>query len=188
MKFYLIRDRNCIFCHILRTGGTTVKAMLNSKRIGPHYNCPDSTWSANFVFGFVRNPFSRFVSAWHLFKRKINVDFDQFAEIAMDNNIPQFEFGRSSKKRYAANIRMHTLPMTHPSCGLAYCHFIGRYEEFKRDLTYVYKRIGYKPRFRLKHLHDSKDEIPYREYFSDELRQKMEIKYRTDLDTFGYEF
>lgn len=68
MAIFIIRDPACAFIHIPKTGGASIrKAFFKGNHGEPYfYELPPEAEDF-FRFAFVRNPFDRLVSAFHMF-------------------------------------------------------------------------------------------------------------------------
>jgi chondroitin 4-sulfotransferase 11 len=154
MSSFYIPKYNCVFIHIPKTAGSSIRnGFFNQDYIGPYYRFPYK-YKQLYSFAFVRNPYDRLISAYNFFHikkletdhyKELKLSFDQFLKIAIDdsigyrecsihNNIPQF-------------IRHHTIPQTHDFHQLRYAKFIGRYEHIDTDWQKVCQDISadYRP-------------------------------------------
>lgn len=199
MPSFLIKDlaeQPFVFIHNPKTGGQALRQILLSGEYeGPVSGPPPDEWSAYFKFGFVRNPFDRLVSAWKMFSEgiedtgwKIPLDLkpgmtlSEFLEIVTDDSIGYGESRRAGKIR----IRNHTLPQTHKFYSIDVADFVGRFENFSADVTWVFEKLGIaKPPPQPRHV---SKRGPYRQYFDDSTRTIAAGFYAADLQQFGYEF
>ena len=202
MPIFLITEPRCVFAHVPKTGGNSIRNVLFEKRYdGPWFGdrLPEN-WQNLFKFGFVRNPFDRVVSAWRMFCHGTEDDEWHLPEggalelaltdvlrLGLDETAP-FGHPRYNKVKPDPLIRLknHILPQTHPYHGLAMMDFIGRFEKLQADFDYVCDQLGI-----------AKQELPktnwtrhshYRDYFDEQSRRLAEELYRDDLKDFDYQF
>lgn len=124
-----------------------------------------------FVFGFVRNPWDRAVSAWR-YHRAENPNTAAF---------PQWL--REGKT-------VHQLPQHVFLCdadGGLLVDFVGRYDRLQEDFDAVCDRLKV-PRRRLPHIGQDSDGKHYSHYFDRQLKALVQERYRVDIEMFGYAF
>ena len=141
MSNFLLKNPNCVLIHIPKTGGSTIrKGIWQSNYDGPEFGKIPPEWNTHFKFAFVRHPLQRLISAWADFsqKRDFRGDIKEFVEIVIDDKIIYDE----RRKSLAERIRHHTIPQTHPFNNLELADFVGRYENFKKDLSHVLSKVG----------------------------------------------
>jgi hypothetical protein len=135
-------------------------------------------WNNYFRFGFVRNPFDRFVSTCAFLNRQ-NPRFKAnpllWMKMALDR--PAF------RARILVTPQSDLLTNLNGDIGLDY---IGRYEDLQISLDTIFENLGL-PSITLK-VRNSSDHIHYREYYDSQLRDLVERFYAVDLDLFNYEF
>lgn len=155
-------SQKCIFIHINKCGGTSVRKVLNKiKSEGADVtictnNIKDSEinisdvqkWSSygdSFSFTIVRHPFARFISAYKMIKRDIkdvSYTIDDFIKIVTNPSIP---YGIGGGEEY---IKRHTLPMTHPHYsivdkrGLLKVKFVAELEKIDQDWKIIQEKLG----------------------------------------------
>lgn len=123
-----------------------------------------------FIFGFVRNPFSRMVSYYKFYQqltfKKISnkVNFKQWVE---KNNI-ESQWMYMDAPQHVNNI------------------FIGRFENLQRDFNIICNKLGIPQQqlpciMKTKHKH-------YTEYYDNETEQIVAQRYAKDIERFGYKF
>ncbi|MEM8790931.1 MAG: sulfotransferase family 2 domain-containing protein [Pseudomonadota bacterium] len=202
MTAFLIEDPRCVFIHVPKTGGNTIRNVIFERNYsGPYFGKAfDPEWERLFSFAFVRNPFDRVVSAWKMFTQgvansdwQLPEDFDpnltlrDVLELALD---PAAEFGhpRFNQVKMNAKIRLknHLLPQVHPYYQLSKAKFVGRFETYEADLKHIFGAlgIGYKPPPRSHFT----TRAPYQDYFCSTTIALARELYREDLERFGYDF
>lgn len=133
MGLLVNKEQNWGFIHIPKTGGTTITNILRnqkgSERVGGHDSLRRINDDNLFIFTFVRNPFTRLVSAFHhgvrdgLYPR----DFNKFLQQANLNDLwllPQSYYINSDKTQ---NKKIS---------------YIGKYENYKNDLNYILGKLN----------------------------------------------
>tara|TARA_B100001778_G_scaffold289259_1_gene258074 strand:- start:323 stop:979 length:657 start_codon:yes stop_codon:yes gene_type:complete len=145
MSIFYIPEYNCLFNHITKTAGRSIrlgffKEKLNCN-ISPGYSMWPIRHKEKYSFAFVRNPYDRIVSAYLFTKRTIKhkYTFKEFLDIAVDNNIGFSQSRLEYPKEY---IRHHTLPQTHSFNYLSQTKFIGRFENLDNDFKIICDHIG----------------------------------------------
>ncbi len=191
-----------VFVHIPKTGGSTVTTLLKrdhllSRRVNERHPQDEERATISgllklvgdeaddyYKFAFVRNPWDRFVSAYHyVCQRRPDLtevsdcgSFDEFmATFARDPDrflkiryfIPQ---------SYFLTARSGEMPID----------FIGRFERFDDDLKVVMKQLGLR-RSTVRHRKKTA-RSDYRDYFDDDSRDVVAQAYARDIELFGYSF
>jgi len=144
----------------------------------------EARWSRLFTFGFVRNPWDRFVSFYHYQKERYGradvrerhpsratffdraTDFETFVRIFERD-------GRTMTSMLAGDD------------GALLVDFVGRYERLDEDLAVISRRVG--TAIRPPHLNRS-EHPPYRELYSRRARAIVADLYAEDIANFDYTF
>ena len=185
-----------IFVHITKCGGTSVENALekyggeylwnrdemtneNHQYIHPKHVLAEKYsltkyWKNSFKFTFVRNPWSREISAY--FYRKRMTDF------------------RGTFEEHLASTNFIVNPLHHGNQynwlvshnGKMELDFIGKFENFQQDFNTICDKIGI-PHQELPHDNKTKHKH-YTEYYDDETREIVAEKYAKDIEYFGYKF
>jgi len=149
---------------------------LSVREVLPHLSA--DVWRSYFKFGFVRNPFDRFVSTcFFLFRRE--PEFAKAATAYMKRALGATGFRR----------RVLVLPQSSlltGSEGDLAMDFIGRFEDLQASYKEVCRRIGITPIDLEKRNPSEHDQ--YAEYYDEQLKQMVTDFYRDDLSNFGYQF
>ena len=68
MAIFLIREPRCVFIHIPKTGGASIRhGVFKGNVDGPKQGFIPENWKSLYKFAFVRNPYDRVISAWKMF-------------------------------------------------------------------------------------------------------------------------
>ena len=142
---------------------------------------PAEIWESYFKFGFVRNPFDRFVSAYVFLFRKSLQGQDQ---------TPQDLTGdmKSALGRHRFRRRVLIQPQSdllEDRDGALALDFIGRYERLETDFQEVCVRLGISTGLPLA---NPSDHAHYCQYYDAELRSEVADFYARDLEHFEYSF
>ncbi len=201
MAIFLIRDPRCVFIHIPKTGGASIRrGVFEENYEGPVFRDLPEEWQDAFCFGFVRNPFDRLASAYRMFTGGMHdtasryragessdlhmrpLSFREFLDIVLDESII-FDERRAT---YEERVRHHTIPQTHEFHGLQHAARVGRFERFADDFREIAERLGLASG-NLPHLNRTASR-DYRRYYDPETRSLAEAFYAEDLKQLGYQF
>lgn len=202
MPIFLLKQPSCVFAHIPKTGGNSIRnVVFNKDYEGPWFGDElPAEWGSLFKFAFVRNPFDRVVSAWKMFCDGTQDDAWQLPEggpldlslhdvlqIGIDESAP-FGHPRYNQVKPNAMIRLknHIVPQTHPFHGLQHIEFIGRFENLDNDFRRVATKLGLETTVLPKT--NWTERSHYRDYFDDQTRVLAETLYHEDLKRFEYRF
>ena len=197
MAAFLILEPRCVFLHVPKTGGTSIRHGFFENNVeGPHQGFVPEAWQGLFTFAFVRHPLDRLISAWKMFaggmensvwdwpEKHRDITLAKFLEIARDQSIP-FDGRRDSSEK---KIRHHALPQTHEFHCLNQADFVGKFESLHEDFKTVLERLDFETSKSLPHWNMTNRESEFLKYFSaDELRTAVEF-YRDDFEQLGYAF
>lgn len=178
-----------IFCHIPKCGGTSVRRSIPIKLIGdPHIPISydfAQVKDASFSFSFVRNPWDRFVSAYHY----LNAG-------GMGNTqdlMYQKQFFNKFNGCFKSFVRAKEfLKMKHFAPASIYLDqfekmdFIGKFEDIQNGFNYVCKKLSI-PQKEIMHIRKSKHGH-YSEYYDNETIETIAGIYKEDIKNFNYKF
>lgn len=187
MSLLLNRAQKWAFIHIPKTGGTSVSNVLSKLPNTEILHSHDSLRvlddvSDYFIFTIVRNPYTRLQSAYqHGIRKKVySADFSTFLENANDSDIwlmPQEYFVNAGKNRERK------------------ISFIGRYENFKKDLSYILTKLGIENK-KIPHLNRNpiydlhpnlKQENYYKFFYKEDwMVDWVRERYKNDFKIFNY--
>lgn len=197
----LISDRHkFLFCHIPKTAGRSIAGVIRGHcdRLLENQHLPMSEALAfepglmdYFKFSFVRNPFDRLLSLyrmWHhprmMYPRgKLRVQRIHESE---PKTFEDFIKDSCHIGLGAPQVEMLVVD------GKIVADFVGRFERLEDDVSEVCKRIGIEG-YHLGHIGATAAKVPaysehYSHYYTHEMRELVEERYRADLETFGYKF
>ena len=156
----------------------------------------------NYIFTFVRSPYSRLVSRYtHLCRRILELnDGDCYRKVPQDENIRDFFNGKApdinkfnfkdfvnfTQKNFDAHWEPQINKFERQVISLDNIDFIGRFENLQEDFNVVCDKIGIL-RKQLPHLNKSKHKH-YTKYYDDKTQQIVAEKYAKDIEYFGYKF
>ncbi len=194
MAVFLVRDPKCVFIHIPKTGGASIRhGVFQGQVKGPKQGFVPENWMQHFKFAFVRNPYDRAVSAWQMFANGMQnsvwqhpqdqkgVSFKRFLELAMDDSVA-FDGARLTTEE---KIRHHAIPQTHKFNCLQFADFVGRFESFEEDFKKIAARIGH-PVEKLPHWNRTQREANFMSYYDAEAKSIVEDFYREDFAQLNY--
>jgi len=197
MGAFLIPEPRCVFLHVHKTGGASIRRGFFKGDIqGPANGYVPAEWKDLFIFGFVRHPLDRLVSAWKMFAIGMEntswenaddvhgISLREFLDIAQDETIPYDGERKTTKEK----IRHHTVPQSAPFYSLAEADFVGRFERYREDFQIVLDRIGLPPGEieRLPHMNSTQRRSDYMHYFDPETLEIARSVYAEDFLRFGY--
>jgi hypothetical protein len=149
---------------------------IGATEIAPHLDA--DIWRDYFKFGFVRNPFDRFISTCFFFNR----DNPNFAASAM-----AFMKERLSRRRFQQRVLVR--PQHLQLCGSdgeIALDFVGRYENLQQSYDTICERLGL-PSTELGRKNESKHSRYVDYYQDDDLRKQVADFYAEDLRRFAYD-
>jgi len=142
------------------------------------HHLPQGTWDSYFKFGFVRNPFDRFVSACFFLNRGVQ-DFQSSAGSFMKQAVRRPRFQQRALGR----------PQAHYLCdhtGEIAVDYVGRYESLQASFDHICKEIGISSSNLSRK--NASEHDSYAKYYDKELRDLVADFYRDDLRLFAYEW
>jgi hypothetical protein len=184
---FFIREAGCVFIHIPKTGGYSIReGFFKGRYEGPAFGHIPEHWSG-LRFAFVRNPYDRLISAWKMFtfgtskggQECREMPLRDFLNVVMDDGVLYDE----RRHTWEEKVRHHTIPQTHPFNCLHLADFIGRFESLNEDFGNVCKAIGVEFHG-LPHLNNSEHEH-YSHYLDDEIIRLASAYYEKDFEL-GY--
>lgn len=189
----------CIFVHVQKTGGTSLEAVLREHDPSIGSNMYDGRrhmsareirdlvgegrWQRAFKFAFVRNPWDRLVSWYHMCAQAAAPNaFAAFVRA----HAPSFNdfLGLAATEMGARTARNQLDYVTSPA-GEVIVDFIGRYETLGDDFSRVRERLGIRGELPSANRSQHTD---YRDYYTEITRNLVAERFARDIGFFGYEF
>ncbi len=189
-------ELRCIFVHIPKTGGISVARSLFGHLGGGHQTVQDYqilfgpfVFRRYFKFTFVRNPYSRLVSAYNFLK---SGGFDEVDRQWSINHLSPYDSFKDFVCDWVNDssvwTKHHFRPQYSYVCDNGHgpmVDFVGRFERLQHDFDYVCKRLGRSTE--LLHANSMATNTGnYREYYCDETQAIVADVYRRDFEIFGY--
>lgn len=138
---------------------------------------PD-VWASYFKFAFVRNPWERFVSYCAFIHRKEQLfQRDPRATMYAVLEGPEHRGRVWLRPQSEFLLDEENIPMV---------DFIGRHQSLQADYVTVCSRIGI-PATQLG-LANASDHGPWKDYYDDELRHRVAVLYKRDIENFDFHF
>lgn len=188
--------RKLIFVHITKTAGKSIRQAFRLKgRKKPHGTAGElkcmyrsSQWHDYFKFAFVRNPWDRLVSGYHYRKSGGNKGKRDLARVDM---YPEsFEQFILSLDKFVNNPNdLMFRPQTYwlyDQEGNLMVDYVGRFESLSQDCKRIAEISGYSD-FNLPDINKS-FHSHYSQYYTPEMKKKVEELYASDIEKFGYSF
>lgn len=186
MSVLINRKNKWAFIHIPKTGGTSIAEILKKENDTEQLTGHDSIRiledvSEYFIFTFVRNPYTRIASAYSHDKRKSKIEqtFGQFLKETNPNHLWVL-----SQSYYVNEGKTENKKIS----------FIGKYENFKNDLTFVLKKLNIQSK--IPHLNKNpiynnhpnlKQHDYYKFFYTEEwMKDFVREKYQDDFKQFNY--
>lgn len=180
-----------IFIRLHKVGGTSVANALGIKGKA-HFTTKEAIknigsyhWKNNYKFAFVRNPFSKMVSAYNYFTLSNRYSMGE-------NPIPFKEWikktlGKEKELQYFFSHRwfQQQCDWLKDSNGMITLNKIGRFENIHDDFQEISSILGFNSP--LPHLNKSK-KADYRTFYDDESFEIVRAWHEDDLSYFGYTF
>lgn len=195
-KSYIVpvyHELKCVFVHIPKNAGTSVKrtlfgqARITHRLAMDYYRDQPDAFSDYFTFAFSRNPYDRVVSAYHYlmqggknegdvrFRDEYLLEYSDFADFV------ERGLGRKEIMSWWHFIPQYLFVVDFQ--GRKMVDFIGRFENLAEDFRYVSERIGVNKE--LPFLNES-SRTDYRECYTPALAERVWSVYRADFELFGY--
>jgi hypothetical protein len=200
------RDMKVFFIHIPKTGGTTIEHLLaiDSKpnNVEQLFGVSSDGWVLHtlplrmitsyisreemetyFKFAIVRNPWDRLVSDYFWHKRRRS--FKEFVYLV-----------KETLEKHTEESLVHFDPVLYRHHFVSQSFmldseeikldFIGRFENFEKDIKLVAKKIGLD--LLTVPTKNKMDHLNYRSYYDEETKGIIGTLYKKDIARFGYSF
>lgn len=196
-----VLKKQVIFIHVPKAAGTSIKTKLYGKiegghrRIVEYYGYDPVRTRAFFKFGFVRNPWSRLLSAYsYLTQKKQSTSRDQkFTDAFLSDKRDFTDFVKALEDvRYRRivqcydHFQLQAYWICRPGEHKHSLNFLGRFETLSADIEELNEKksldLQVGPPMR-KSSHGD-----YRDSYTDKTRRIVEDVYAKDILIFGYSF
>lgn len=197
-------EHRCIFSHVPKTAGKSVRWMFGLPEFEWQYDgsnpqiengfghrrlvefSSEDYFARYFKFAFVRNPFDRLVSAFFYLDAGGCNGGDK---LFRDQHLAKY---RGSFPAFVEDLpalidAQHFRPQSAWLCddkGALLSDFVGRYETLEQDAKIVGRQLGLS--FDGLPLINPSRHAPYRSYYDDGTRRRVEEIYGDDLERFSY--
>jgi len=180
----IIHGLRSVFVHIPKTGGTTIRDLLqldlSVTHDGPE-RCPAEVWSEFFTFCFVRNPWDKMVSSW-AYHTSENYNGVETRAVPGIKEMSFHDYVYATSHRYYW--RQQTSYLKHPKTGVP-IDFVGRFERFEQDVRDLCRRLGLQRE--IPHMNRS-EHTSYSDYYDAGLRDVVASRFSEDIALLGYHF
>ena len=191
------RKYKCIFVHIPKSAGRSVRESLFDNAPGAHRTLagyqavlPPELFAESFKFTFVRNPWDRLVSAFFYLKNKDMRSNQRWAK----ENLSHFQDFNAFVTRWLTRENIWSYVFFRPQHQFLCLEdkqpavdFIGFYENLLPDFRIVCDRIKSSATLQEKNRNSLRTQ-DFREYYTDETRNIVAEVYADDIQMFGYTF
>lgn len=188
-----MRRHHCIFVHVPKTAGTSLRTALGAPRTGRQHlpwwvyeKASPARFASYFSFAFVRHPAERLYSAY----RYLLEGGNQMDDLAIAESVRACGGFEEFIETRVANGFLASHPLFWPQAFFVADHFgqirvdfVGRVETIDSDFETVRRRLGLSsglPR-------ENMNEAPQSPGLSPDIRARIRLLYPQDHDLFGYE-
>jgi chondroitin 4-sulfotransferase 11 len=209
----LSTEKNFLFIHIPKTGGSSINHLLNPYRnfdymtnshltIENYRNWVDTElFNKLFKFTFIRNPWDLQVSTWRYSVKNhgLTISFKDYIKWKFidDTNLLDYKkFANSSEDdknedliRSAFYInRVPQIYFIISERGQIMVDYIGNLENIEKDIENICSTLDIDYQFIPKINVSNHENKPYQEYYDDETRQIIQEWFKLDIEIFKYDF
>lgn len=189
-------ELECIFIHIPKAAGVSINKVLFGNLGGAHRSVRSykrifgpKTFQRYFKFTFVRNPYSRLLSAFRFLKQG---GFNPKDELWAKKHLAEYDTFTEFVNEWLTDKTMMEYIHFHPQCMFV-CDrtlepevdFIGRFETLEADFNTICKRLNISQELE-KHNQSQKKSVDWRTAYTDETQEKVYRLYQKDFEIFGY--
>jgi hypothetical protein len=160
-----------------------------------HFETIEHNYDDYLKFSFTRNPWDRELSIYHyIIKRRDKYGCPQAAKL-LNKSAGGVSFENWIKSDYYSSDAGAMIAMNLPQCSWVDFNdpkfFVFSYENLQKDFNSMCDMIGLKP-MRLGHnekgAYRAYNDMPYMEYYDDEMMEIVSKKCVKDIKTFNYKF
>jgi len=193
-----VNRKDFLFIHIPKVAGSSIekalygtKGKVTHKLAIEHRKENENLFEKKFKFGFVRNPYDRFISAYEYLRQGGRNDFDRsWSEKYL---LPYKSFDDFVLSLENEDIRQKIINWIHfKPQYLFVCdekknlivNFIGKYENLEEDFNLIQKRLGLS--IKLPYENKTPTRKDFKIYFNDKTKKIIEDIYKDDFELFDY--
>jgi hypothetical protein len=195
-------DRQCIFVHVPKAAGISICKTLFGNLAGGHTGIgiyqivfSKDEFERYFKFAFVRNPWSRLLSAYQFLKSGgMDADDERWAVEQLADFDTFDDFVRGWVTPDSILTQIHLVPQYQLLClpftqTLA-VDFVGYFEHLDRDYAFICERLGLKTQAKLPrhNIGPSGDSRSYRDHYTPSTISIVAEAYKDDIALFRYNF
>lgn len=205
-------DKNFLFIHIPKTGGSSMEETLFNYQSFNYHEVThgvslqykdyldDDFYFSLFKFAFVRNPWDLQASCWRYYVRQPGVDmtFDEFIKWKFTGSIvhkldklPKVEHASIEMLRGA--FYTHRTPQTYyliNEKGEYLVDYIGSFERLEEHYKLLVEKLkledNYLPRVNVSSNPD--EDRDYRKLYTEETKELVRSRFELDIKMYGYQF
>lgn len=192
------KKQKAIFIHVPKVAGTSINKAIYGRTLG-HYTALEiqtkfpKLYKNSYVFSFVRNPWSRAVSAYKFAKQGRTESMG--VRNPKQYQIPEFETFERFVKEWLVKQDVNKLDYIFQpqvlfltgSKGDVIVDYVEKLEHLASGITIVEKKLGKKINVGHANATSSKDDFKAF-YTNPELIEIIESIYKKDIETFNYQF
>jgi len=191
-------DYHCIFIHIPKCAGQSIRASLFENLQPGHINAytyqliyPKRVFDSYFKFSFVRNPWDRLVSAYFFMSaggaHKKDQDWAQ-SHLASYPDFPSFvRYGLQKKEILNWPHFRPQVQFLKDQQERINMDFIGRFENIQEDFKFIAGNLNITSNLLFINKTKTKRD-PYQSYYTEDLREIAAEVYKEDIEAFDYKF
>ncbi len=190
-------EKNVIFIHIPKNAGTSVYSSMKVDTLPPDTHIPATVYRTTdpklfesaYVFAYIRDPWDRFVSAFHYLKQGNHPNDKAMQEFLQPiTDFSHFINELKNRPGFRATVMswLHFLPQSYFLCdfsGRSLVQNLHRVENFNDGLDAVAQATGLNiiPQFE-----NRSRRSDFREYYDVESANLVHNLYRADIELLGY--
>lgn len=200
MSNFVFSKEHFILIHIPKCGGLSIReyCFKDSPKLGPFFGAIPTEYSKFKKIAIIRNPYTRFISTYHMFKYGTDVfkpifngTLKEFIDIVCDDNIFCKFTDKSSIIKGKASIRHHALPQTDPYNCLHLADYVCAFENYEKEIENIFHNILGISSFRVqqknvsqnkkKHIINGSNLVKINEFYKEDFKKLNYSMYKTNV-------